>query len=929
MAFAYRALLVAYALVASTESAWSGVGRSPVGPPPGPSAPGSIVPAPEEGESPPALQLPRDVRPARYTLDLEVVPERERFSGRVEIEITLERSRTVVWLHGRGLDVTSAEVIPAGGVAMAARFEQVNDLGLARLVLPSPVGPGQATLRFTWTAQFRQQVGLFRTNVGTDWYAATQFEAIGARRAFPAFDEPFFKVPFQVSLTVPERMVAVTNATESVRAPAGPGLERIVFQPTPPLPTYLLFIGVGPFDVVEAPVPRSGVRSWPLPVRGLAPRGRGSELAWSLEISRTLLLELERYFGIPFPYEKLDHVAVADLGAWAMENAGAIAYQPRFFLAPTFGTSEETRQTIARLAAHEMAHQWFGDLVTPGWWTEIWLNESFATWMAIRVTARVAPSWRTELRLVRGAGEAMATDGLATTGAVREPLGRMADVGGQFDPLRYDKGAAVLAMLERWLGEDRFRKGIRRYIVKNAHGIVSTTDLLAELSLETGQDVGAVASTFLDQPGVPLLDVRVACDATGARLDLSQSRWLPRGSQARRDAAWQIPVCVRYHARGAVRERCELLATTTGVMPLPEGCPAWVMPNAGGAGYYQWVLPPGDLARLLARGLKHLGAAEKISLAMAVDGARLAGNLPYASALGAMAVLARDPDTEVARFPIAFLTEARENLVPDAAVPDVEKVTRALYRPAFAKMGWAPLPGEAPDVTTFRGEVAEALVRTGRDPAVVKRAAVRGERLLGPAGGKIDPKAVAPDLIAPAVMAAIRVDGARTFDALLARFDEASPTLRPALLRALGTAEGPVLGPRAVELWRERSLGEFDRYSTLSDLINQRATRGMALAAVEAHVDEMLTGLNSAQAIFPSLLRGACSAEQAQRIQALLAPRLERWPGMRQPLDQSLEMIRSCAARRAADAEPAAQAFKSLASKLSDSGSRPAGISKR
>jgi alanyl aminopeptidase len=857
-----------------------------------------------------------------------VVPERDRFSGRVEIEIALERPRTVIWLHGRGLEMTSAEVVPAGGAAVTARFEQVNDLGLARLVLPAPVGPGRAALRFTWTRPFRQSVGLFRVSVGADWYAATQFEVLGARSAFPGFDEPSFKVPFQVSLTVPEQLVAVTNATESDRAPAGPGLVRVRFRPTPPLPTYLLFIGVGPFDVVEAPVPSSSVRSRTLPMRGLAPRGRGPELAWPLQISSKLLLELERYFGIPFPYEKLDQVVVPNLGG-AMENAGAITYGPRYFLAPAVGTSEEARQAIGRMAAHEMAHQWFGDLVTPGWWTEIWLNESFATWMAARVTARVAPSWRSELWLVRGAGEAMATDGLGSTGAVREPLGRMVDVGSQFDALRYDKGAAVLAMLERWLGEDRFREGIRRYIEANAHGIVSTPDLLAGLSRMTGRDVAAVASTFLDQPGVPLLDLRVACDAAGARLDLAQSRWLPRGSPASREAAWQVPVCVRYQVAGAVRERCELLARPTGVMRLPEGCPSWVMPNAGGAGYYQWSLPPADLARLLDRGLKHLGAAEKLSLALAVDGARLAGSLPYASALEAMAALARDPDPEVARFPIDFLAEARETLVPDAAVPDVEAATRALYRPAFAKLGWAPRPGEAPDVTAFRGAVAEALVRTGRDPGTVEEAAAYGRRLLGLAGGKPDPAAAAPDLVAPALTAAVRVDGARAFDAMLARLDVASAAFRTALLAALGAAEGAELAPRAATLWRERRLVRFERYDILSDLMRHRSTHGIVLDAVERDADELLAGMDGTQVRFPTLLEGACSAEEAERIQALVAPRLEKWPEMQKPLVKALEIIRSCAVRRRTDAQPAALAFRSLVGELSAPGSRPAGVPTR
>ncbi|HYZ89539.1 MAG TPA: M1 family metallopeptidase, partial [Myxococcales bacterium] len=437
-------------------------------------------------EAPPVLFLPRDVHPLHYALALRIVPEQDRFSGTAEIDVQLDQPRDVVWLHGRGLQVREATVGDA-----PARYEQVNPEGLARLVVQRPVGPGKTTLHLAWEREFDPQiVGLYRTQEAGRRYAYTQFEAVDARRAFPGFDEPDFKTPFDVTLTVPADEVAVANTLPVGEEQAGAGLKKIRFATTKPLPTYLLLWAVGPFDVkTPPPLPPSEARSRPLQVRGVAPRGRGAELDFALKTGGDLLLLLERYFGTEFPFEKLDHVAAPDYTYGAMENAGAILYREEILLFEPGVSADQTRTSIAGVMSHEMAHQWFGDLVTLRWWTDAWLNESFATWMGNRTVEEWDPSYGAWNAFLASVDRAMDQDALASARAVRQPLDDIKNVWNQFDSITYQKGGGVLAMFERYLGKERFRDGIRRYLRAHAYGGGDTDDLLDALSQAAGRDV--------------------------------------------------------------------------------------------------------------------------------------------------------------------------------------------------------------------------------------------------------------------------------------------------------------------------------------------------------------------------------------------------------------------------------------------------------
>jgi alanyl aminopeptidase len=885
----------------------TGCAEAPRQPPPPPQASAAVAPPqPKPPEPPPVLLLPRDVHPLHYALVMRIVPEDERFSGTADIDVQLDQPRDVVWLHGRGLKVREATV---GGAP--ARYEQVNPEGLARLVVDKPAGPGKTTLHLAWDREFDPQiVGLYRTQEEGRRYAYTQFEAVDARRAFPGFDEPDFKTPFDVTLTVPADQTAVANTSPVAEEQAGTGLKAIRFATTKPLPTYLLLWAVGPFDVkTPPPLAPSEVRSRPLQVRGVAPKGRGAELDFALETGGDLLVLLERYFGTGFPFEKLDHVAAPDYTYGAMENAGAILYREEILLFQPGISSDQTRTSIAGVMSHEMAHQWFGDLVTLRWWTDAWLNESFATWMGNRTVEEWNPSYGAWNAFLASVDYAMDKDALASARAVRQPLDEIKDVWNQFDSLTYQKGGGVLAMFERFLGKERFRDGIRRYLRAHAYGGGDTDDLLDALSQAAGRDVKTPFHTFLDQAGIPLVESRVECSSDGARLALRQQRYLPIGSEAARGRVWQIPICARYAAGGKTGESCILLSAPSGTLPL-TGCPDWILPNADGAGYYRWSLPAGDLRKLTGKAYANLSPRERISVAQNVRAAMRSGTVSFADGMTAIAPMAADSNPQVAAVPLEVLTAARDDLVPDATRERVEQVARQLYRPVARQLGWTPRPGEPVPVSTFRAKVLGFLAFTAHDRKVLATAARRGRAYAGLADGKFHPGAVHPTLAAVALAAAVRTGGAKTFDALFARLPQVSDgILRRRILNALSATEDPALRGRVLELPLDERLRKNERVEVLFDVAAHARSRDAAWHALEDEFDRLVPVVPEAHASALIGLAGEfCDADHLQRAQAFFAKRAPDIPAGRRQLAETLENVRLCIAYRDAQG-PSAQRF--------------------
>lgn len=871
--------------------------------PPSPAAP---------AEEPPRLQLPEGVRPLRYALDMTIVPSHTKFGGTVEIEVELASPQASISMHGRGLRVSEATVA-MGRESLPARWAQADDDGLATLTLPRPVGPGRAVLRLAWTAPWGENLaGLYLAKGAGGLHAVTQLAAIFARRVFPCFDEPRFKTPFDVKLTVPAEAVAVSNAPVIAEAPAPAGLRRVRFAATEPLPTYLVFLGVGPFEVAApAPLPPNGVRAGPLALRALTVRGHAAEAAFSLEATRAFVPWFERYFAIPYPYAKLDQIAIPELMWGGMENAGAVAYRDSWFLV-TPQSSETDREHIAGLVAHELSHMWFGDLVTLPWWTDAWLNEAFATWIGARALDEWRPDWNVPVGTFRSAEGVMELDSLASSRPIRQPLRAMGEIAGQFDAMSYEKGGAVLDTFERLLGRERFRDALREYLRSRAHGTGSAEALVAAFSRAAGRDLAPAFASFTERAGVPLVAAGVACGPSGARLLLEQSRWRPRGSGARAGDVWQIPVCARFEAGGRLQEACTLLDARRGALDLGADCPEWVFPHAGAVAYHRWTLAPADLARLLAHGLSRLSSAEKVSLARNLRAAQMSGAMPWGEAMSAIAALAADVDPDAALEPAELLALVRDRIAPEEARAAVASLAARLYRPVLSRVGWAARPGESAATKRLRRAAVEALAFTARDPDVRREAARTGAALAG-AGGPAAP--VDPDLAELAMAAFVQDGGEAAFEAVLSRLVSSDdPALRPKLVAALARQEDPGLAARAAVLWARPEIRRQEYGRLFGALGGTAATREALLRELERQGEPLVGKLTVLQAqSLPLALGGGCDLRFAGRLRSALEPRLAARPEMRRSLAQAVERIRICAAEREAEGAHVAAFFAAAA----------------
>jgi alanyl aminopeptidase len=861
----------------------------------------------EAAEAPPVLQLPKDTHPLRYALSMRIDPRQQRFSGTAGIEVQLDRARSVIWLHGRGLHVTSSAVDGA-----AAAWEQVNPEGLARVTTSRPVGPGKVTLQIAWDREFEPQiVGLYLAHEAGESYAVTQFEAVDARRAFPGFDEPVFKTPFDVTLTVPSDDVAIANTMPTSEEAAEAGMKRVRFGTTKPLPTYLVAWAVGPFDVVvPPPLPPNEVRHRPLQVRGIAPKGRGDEFAFALKTGAEELLLLEKYFGTEFPFEKLDHIAVPDYTYGAMENAGAIVYREEILLFKPGVSSEQTKSGIAGVMAHEMAHQWFGDLVTMRWWTDTWLNESFATWMGNRTVQEWDPAYGAWTQFLGGVNRAKQQDSLASARAVRQPLDAIKNVWNQFDRITYLKGGSVLAMFERWLGTDRFRDGIRRYLAAHAYGGGDTDDLLDAISQEAGRDVKTPFHTFLDQAGVPLVEAKVSCLDGKGRLELEQSRYLPIGSEADRARLWKIPVCARYGEGGSDHESCTLLEEQRGSLPL-EGCPDWLLPNADASGYYRWTLPFEDLRKLTGKAYSRLNARERIALADDVRAAIHSGKLSFADGMAVIAPMAADPDPQVASVPLEILTAARDDLIPEASRELVEEWGRKLYGPVAHRLGWTPRRGEPLPVRAFRSRVLFFLAFKAHEPRVIAEANRRGRAYAGLADGKFHPAAVDPGLAGLALSVAVRQGGAPVFNEMAKRFDKLQDaTMRRRVLFALAATADPALRDRVLAMPLDPRLRKNERIDIFLAVAEHTDSREAAWEALKKEFDQLIPLVPESHAMRSiGLVTTFCDLSHLADARAFFAERAPRMPGGARAMTETLEEVKLCSAWREAQASSAQQFF--------------------
>jgi cytosol alanyl aminopeptidase len=585
----------------------------------------------------PGLRLPDGVTPLSYDLTLDIDPDREMFGGEVRIRVRLDRPTDHVWIHVDQIEIASARHVRAPGepteplAALPVKGDQMRAFSFGRTV-----EAGERELAFSYTGKTTgDQEGLFRQRAGDRWYLFSQGEAVFARRITPCFDEPRFKTPWRITLVVPRMHAALANAPEQSRAADG-DKQRITFAETPVMASYLLAIAVGPFDVVDAGV--VGARD--IPVRVAVRAGAGKQVSVVASKLPAIVDALEAYMGEPLPVQKLDLVGVPQFFG-AMENPGLITFEDQILV------GKDSKQRIGYftyIAAHELAHQWFGNSLTPAWWDDLWLSESFANWLGEKITRQLGGFEEGALQPVLARREALEADAAPLAVPLRRAIRGNQDPDEAFDAIAYQKGQAVLASFEALIGVDPFRGIVRDYARTYRDRSVTTPDLVAALARATSADVGRAFEQYATQPGVPVVELALRCEGKPAVVARARDGRL-------------VPACVRV----AKTETCALVSGHT-ELPFTGACPALVEANVH-AGYYhvQW------RDRRVAAPLDKLPPAARIVAADDLAAAVHRGELPAKDAIAALSTLL-DGDAH-AQLAAVSLARELDTLVDDATRP--------------------------------------------------------------------------------------------------------------------------------------------------------------------------------------------------------------------------------------------------------------------
>jgi len=844
---------------------------------------------------PPKLRLPATARPTAYEVDLTIIPEKETFSGAIDIDLELTEPTSLLWLNATELTVTeasltegkrrqTAQIVPGGDDFVGFGFRR-------------SAAPGRARLHavFSGKVSNTNTTGIFRQKAGEDWYAFTQFEAIDARRAFPCFDEPSDKVPWRLTLRVPKQDLAVSNAPVASEEPLAGDLKAVRFARTSPLPSYLVAFGVGPFDIVDAG--RAGKNA--TPIRMIVPRGRGNEARYAAQTTGPLLEALEGYFGIPYPYAKLDNLVIPQTVRFgAMENAALVTYNETIELVKPEEETPLFRLRWASICAHETAHQWFGDLVTLAWWNDTWLNESFATWMGSKTLEKWKPEWDIPVRRVASRSETIEGDTLVSARKIRQPIESKGDIDNAFDDISYGKGSAVLSMFESWVGAEKFQKGVRRYLAAHAHGNATAEDFLSTLEAEGGTGLAKAFSTFLDQAGVPVLNLRLSCASGQApSLLVSQRRLLPKGSPPAAAAVWSIPVCVRYGAGEWSERSCELLAAPEARWPLfsTRGCPAWALGNAGELGYYAAVYEGDLLGKLLAGGAPALTLPERVGVLQDLATLGNAGQVSWANALAIALEFAGDGNPHVVSAAVRIASGIDDHLVPDDRRVHYERFIRRYFGPRARQLGWNPKPGEDEETQLLRPTLLRFVARAGRDPEL--RAEARRLAL----AWLEDPKATGPDTRGT-VLALAAEQGDR---ALFERYRPKAKSLsdrrdRNRLLWAIGRFHDPTLEREALQILLTDEFDIRESLTILWSALGHPPTREVAWQFFKANFDSLLSRMpQEMRATVPWVGRDFCDPEHRADVEDFFKERVRKLEGTQRPLAEALEAIDQCVALKA------------------------------
>jgi puromycin-sensitive aminopeptidase len=829
-------------------------------------------------------RLPRTVVPSRYDLTLSPDLESAKFSGEEVISVEVLQPTDTIFLNALEIEIQEA-TFASGSTTQIAEVELDPDTQRANLRFPQSLAAGEGELRIVFTGSLNDQLVGFYKSTFTDTegreqaIATTQFEATDARRAFPCWDEPDLKAVFGVTLIVPDDLLAVSNSPEIARENRPDGKVAVRFADTMKMSTYLVAFAVGPFEATE-PMDVDGV-----PVRIIAPRGKLGMSDFAMECAVFCLRYLRDYYEIPYPGLKIDHIAIPDFAFGAMENLGLITYRETALLVDTSTASQSELLRILDVVGHELAHMWFGDLVTMKWWDGIWLNEAFASFMEFKASDAMRPQWKRWLAFAAlDRPWAFGVDALAATRPVEFEVSSPEEANEMFDALTYGKGSSLLRMIEQYIGEDAFRQGVGNYLRKHAYGNTITADLWAGLNEASGVPVGEIMDTWLYQRGYPQLEV----SRTGKGVKLSQRRFLtiPDESDA---TLWKIPLQVRGRAGGQEFGEKTLMSDVD--LNLSVDSVDLVVANAGGHGFFRVLYSP-DLLDALIQELPNLEDLERFTI---IDDAWAfveSGQLSAADYLRMAETYRNESEQAIWGAVLGGVAAVGHHLVEDEDRGPFARWVGTLVKGTFERLSWKPSADESDLTRRLRGQIIGAMGRLAEDPDVVAKCRKLADEALA------DPHSVDPEI----ARASLFVTAAHGGESEYRRFFEmykkiTAPHEQQRLLLALAAFDDPDLIAETVDASLDGRIRTQDSAWVIGAALGNRDNGGVAWAQVRKSWDTFLKLPTMTQRRMIEGIPALSRPEVAAEVEAFFAE--TPLPHATKSVAQNLERLRANVEMRA------------------------------
>ena len=809
-------------------------------------------------------QLPRGVVPSHYAIEVTPHADKLAFDGKARIDLNVVEATDRIVLQAIDMSFANSRLVAADGSSMPARVVVDADAQTAAFVFDKPLAPGGYVLSTDYSGVIGTQAnGLFaldyQTDAGKKRALFTQFENSDARRFMPCWDEPNFKATFDLAVNAPAGDMVVGNMPAASTRDLGNGMKQVVFQTTPRMSTYLLFMAMGDFDrsTIRG---ENGTDGKPVEIGVIAQKGKVEQARFALEASRDVLREYNDYFGVPYPLPKLDNIAAPGRSQFfsAMENWGAIfTFEYSLLLDPAIANVSD-RQRAFTVAAHEIAHQWFGDLVTMAWWDDLWLNEGFATWMEGRTTRKLHPEWDIDgVDAAYTSRGAMGRDAYATTHPVVQHVETVEQASQAFDGITYGKGSAVIGMLEDYVGADAWREGVRSYIRKHAYGNAVTDDLWREVDQAApGRQLMQVAHDFTLQPGVPLIKASAVCEAGATKVVLEQGEFTvdrPDKTPLR----WHVPVSVRGGDGSVVRVLVDGQASAT----LP-GCGAPVVVNAGQKGYYRTLYAPQQF-RALRDGYARLPVVDQLGVMLDASALAQTGLQPEADLLDLADQVPLDASPDLWQL-VAGVLGGIDDMFKGQPERQAAFRKYALSRlsPKFEQLGWESREGDSSTVKDLRTSLIGTLSGMG-DAKVVAEARRRF------AAAASDPAAMPPDLRNTVLdIVAYNADAA-TWDKLhaMARGEQSS-MIRDQYYGLLARAKDKALAQRALDMALTDEPGATNGAGMISAVSWEHPDMAFDFAVAHREQVDKLVDTTSRARYYPGLGSGANDLAMVDKIRA-------------------------------------------------------------